>query len=217
MEDETQEIKNEDGTCGMKDCTMTATDMVNAIVPEPFAVVGDVTMDIKVHVCEGCKSKIVGSMPGMVLSMSNFDRQRTADDTSSVKEKSDADASEEIAVGEQGKCELVGYGDFTPNMLDEIMVRADDLARQSSSKLWRHAFMNLATSADYLQELYKRQLIQVVECATVGCDRVAAGRTKIDKAEVQGEDERMSSLDLDPIPLCQKCATKAHITEWVEV
>ena len=88
MREETQEIENKDGTCGMQGCEVTATGMAYAKVPEPFAV-GDVTMEIKVHLCEACRSKIVEEgATGKVFSMSNFDQQ-TADYTSAVKEKTE--------------------------------------------------------------------------------------------------------------------------------
>lgn len=182
MEDEIPTIANEDGSCVA--CNDPATTTIEKDASKP----GD-TDDAKMERWRVCARH---------AELDNAGRQDKTD-TSSVKEKSDADASDkEPFVGETGKCELVGYGDFTPKMLDEIMIRADDLARQSSSRLWRHAFMNLAADADYLQELYKRQLVTPITCALERCDNLIS---RVLVASFGGDGEIVTHI-------CAECTEK---------
>jgi hypothetical protein len=105
------------------------------------------------------------------------DKDKTADDTSGQKQKGDADASEEVAVGEQGICvplEEVPPSPFTIEELRDIADRAAHIADQGARREegWMpvSGYCDLATAAKFL-EMWKRenQVVELEKCVIDGC------------------------------------------------
>lgn len=146
------------------------------------------------------------------------DKDKTADDAS--EQKSDtADASKEVAVGEQGKRELVEPvppAPFTIEELRDIADRAahiaDQGARREDGWIPVSGYCDLATAAKFL-EMWRRenQVVELENCGLDGCLNPAYAPVQPPDI-IKEEGDTGFTVSFDSVRVCKPCIKQYGLT-----